>query len=113
MQTLRVGQGYTKSWTVTLRYAREHPSAGQPVAGVYSGSEAVALVVETAVGAAVSLSASSAVWLSAAAGTITLTLDNSDTDAMAPGRYFVSVSVTSGGEPVEAYRANLVVERRP
>jgi hypothetical protein len=114
VQTLRIGQGYTASWTVTLRYARDHPeSPGAPVEGVYSGSEPLEVALDDGAGGEATLSASAAAWLDASAGTIALTLDDADTAALGPARLGLSIRLDDGGEPVEVYRALLLVEGRP
>lgn len=126
MQTLRVGQGRTKSWDVTLRYAADHPLyPKQAVTSVYSGSEALAVSLDDLAGSPVATSGSSAAWAgvnaagsavsgsaAAALGLVRITLDDSDTVALDAGRYGLSLTLTTGGEPVEAYRAFLVVEPR-
>lgn len=113
LQALRVGQGYTATWTVTLRDERRRPVA----AGTYGGSEALALVLtDPATGDAVTLSGSSVAWdePDIDGPTIALTIDDSDTGAMEAGSYPLSISLTGDdGEPIEVFRAILRVEPRP
>lgn len=107
-EKLCVGQDRTTTYTVTAR-----DTAGAAITGVYSGSETLALEVWPKGGSAVSLSGSGVAWLSASAGTITLTLDNSDMAALSPGPYELSITVTVDGEPIEVYHARLLVTYRP
>ena len=70
METLTVGRGYSRDWTIRLRDA-----AGVPIEDTYAGTEALDLVVCDLAGAALTLVGSGVEWADASAGTITLTLD--------------------------------------
>jgi hypothetical protein len=107
MQTLRVGRGFTRRWTVTLRDER-----GAPVADTFLGTEALTLVICDLVGEPLTLIGSSAAWLDAAVPTVILTVDNSDTTGMAAGPRGLSIALDDDGEPTEVYRAVLRVEPR-
>lgn len=127
MQTLRVGRGYTAIYTVQLRYAQDHPTlAGQPVVGVYSGSEPLSLAADDGLGGSVTLTGSTVGWggkaddgvtdlsesAAAALGRNRLVIDDTDTSALGPGRYRLSISLTTGSEPIEVFRATLLIEDR-
>lgn len=88
-----VRQGTDAKWTVTLE-----DSSGQPLTGVYTGIETLVLLVWPGSSrAALVLPYSSAAWLSASAGTITLTLDALDTASMAAGFYELAIDLVSSG----------------
>lgn len=106
-KTIRVGQGYTATFTVQLR-----DSNRLPVLSSFAGSETLELVIADDDGTALTLLGSSATWLDASAGTIALKLDDSDTAEMASGPRGLSIRATIAGEPVEVYRATLRVEPR-
>lgn len=107
MDTLRIGRGYTARWTVTLR-----DGDGTPITDTYDGSEALDLIVCGLDGLPVSLLGSSVAWLDPDAGTVLLTLDDSDTVDMAAGPRGLSIMLMDSGNPYEAYRATLRVEAR-
>lgn len=107
MQTLRVGRGYTRSWTVRLRDHRRID-----VADTYTGLEPLELVICDDDGAALALAGSAVSWKDPSAPTVTLTVDDSDTADLGPAPRGLSIVLTDGGEPIEVYRAVLRVEPR-
>lgn len=121
MQELRVGQGYTASWTITLRNER-----GQAVVDTYTGDEELELVISDLAGGAIELAGSTVAWggflddgsevsgsEAAALALVKLTLDNSDTSEINGRPRGLSITITIDGEPYECYRALLRVESRP
>jgi hypothetical protein len=118
-QTLRQTIGTTGRWIVTLRKERTL----QPVT-TYAGTETLELVISEGAYGEQSLSgSSSATWRgrtsddtvvtgSAAAdlGQVTITVDDSDATALGLGTYGLSVILTDGSEPIEVYKAALVIE---
>lgn len=120
-ETLRQTIGTTARWIVTLRAEKTL----KPVT-TYAGTEPLTLVVtEGAYGDQALSGASGVTWrgrnasnvvvtgaTAAALGQVTVTIDNSDATALGVGTYGLSVILTDGSEPVEVYRAALVIEPR-
>ncbi len=111
METLKVKAGRTLVRKITLRYPADYATASlrkKPIEGVYTTET---LTLKIFVGddiTPVTLSGSTVAWLSATAGTITLTLDNSDTASMR-GWYRLEVYITSASEPSPCFEAMLQV----
>jgi hypothetical protein len=118
-QTLRLTIGTTGRWIATLRAE----GTLRPVTA-YAGSETLELVVTEGAYGEQSLSgASGATWRgrnssgavvtgasAAALGQVTITVDDSDATSLGVGTYGLSVILTDGSEPIEVYRAALVIE---
>jgi hypothetical protein len=118
-ETLRQTIGTTARWIVTLRKEKTL----QPVT-TYAGTETLELVISEGAYGEQSLSGASGVaWRgrladdtivtgSAAAdiGQVTITVDDSDATSLGVGTYGLSVILTDGSEPIEVYKAALVIE---
>ncbi len=122
METLRCGIDSSHRFVIFLRDEKTRTV----VANTYNGLETLSVEI----GGAVYLS-TSAQWCvveadvttgritgadvnvaGGAAGTVLLTIDDADLATLGVGTFGLSVYITEGGEPYEAYRATLKVECR-
>lgn len=106
---------------VTLRYAEDFATdslAGDPITGVYAGTETLDLILwagDTLT--AVTMSSSGCAWIDSTVspapdpddGTFRVLLDNSDTANLAPGWYRIEIKITSGSEPQTCFECMLEV----
>jgi hypothetical protein len=108
LDTLTIASGALATFVVTIR------DADGDAVTTYAGTEPLSVAYWPG-GAlpAGSLSASSgAAWLDESAGTITVTLDDSDTPSLTTGDHLV-IRLDDGGDMVEVYRAALAVHGNP
>jgi hypothetical protein len=112
LEVHEIARGRTLAFPVQLR-----DTAESPLTGVYDGTEPLALEVWAGDDRApVPLAGSRVEWggttrdgaaYTAADGVITVTIDDADTALLEPGAYQLAVTLTDGGEPLDAYRALL------
>jgi hypothetical protein len=106
MASIDVRQGRTRAWTGTVK-----DSAGNALTNTYSGSETLSVslwpVGDTN---ASTLTTSSVVWLNATSATVTITLTQADTAALAAGIYESNITVSAGGSIYDAFDSLVIVK---
>ena len=99
--------GFTATWSFTIQQAY-----GTDATGIFTGSDTIAATVWPGDDQAQTFAPTCA-WVSATAGTATLTIGGSSTTSLTPGTYRLQLSVTQGGNKYLIHEGFLILTAAP